>query len=299
MAKTVFDTDYADRNFNNSRMPDFVFDAAAATHVWFVADGTSPCTGSTAWLMCADADWNNDGIRSDWRIYVRDVEGAPVWYSGVRAAWLQRTGACPVNRLCFDARRAFIHEILHVTLGAPHNEQGEAFTVMSKTTPNSPHAGWNTHHIQPCDEAAAQLLYDVANSAGQYSNCFDHLPNAVPAGLDSNLTRQFASYGNCTGYAVSVAGRLEITDYAAYGRLGGNPLTSRTIAFDRRLRGTTTWTQVGTAVPTNAAGNNWTKSFSAPTAQDATYEFRARYAGESGVGSATSAIFTITWSRAC
>ena len=170
---------------------------------------------------------------------------------------------------------------------------------MSSATPNSPNSGWNVHHIQPCDEAAAQLLYDVRNSAGQYSNCFDHLANAVPAGLDSNLYTQYTGYGECNGSAITVAGRLEVTDFASYKQLGGNPLTSRTIYFDRRLRGATTWVGVGTTVATNASGFNWSKSFSSGTAGNVTYEYRARYLGESGVGGATSAIFTSTWGAAC
>ena len=62
-ARTVFETDFPDPNYNNSRMPKFTFDSTAGTHVWFVVDSTSPCSGSSVWLMCADADWNNDGDR--------------------------------------------------------------------------------------------------------------------------------------------------------------------------------------------------------------------------------------------
>ncbi len=297
--RTVFETDYPDANYNNTRMPQFVYSTSAAAHVWFVADSTSPCSGSDTWLMCADNDWDGDGNRAeqDWRIYVRDVENAPVYFSGTRAAWLQQTGACPSGRLCFDARRAFIHEILHVTLSAPHNEQGQAYSVMSAATPNSPKSGWNIHHIQPCDEAAAQLLYDLSYTGGQYSDCFDHLANAVSQGLDSNLTVGASGYGDCLGTGVTASGRLEITNYSSYKLLAANPLTNRSISIDRRLKGSTTWTTITTAVASSASGNNWSKVFSSTSA--GTWEYRARYLGESGVGPATSAIFTITWTKAC
>lgn len=143
-----------------------------------------------------------------------------------------------------------------------------------------------------------QLLYDLANSAGPYADCFDHIAGAGPTGLLSNATVSTTSGSACTGQGISVSGRLEIKVDANYGPLGGNPLSLRTLFFDRRLVGTTTWTlnYASTSV-SNASGNNWTASFGSSTA--GSYEFRGRYAGETGVVGVNTPIFTLTWSNAC
>jgi hypothetical protein len=106
----------------------------------------------------------------------------------------------------------------------------------------------------------------------------------------------------CFGSALSLSGRLGIkVDATNYGKLSGNTLASRTVFFDRRLAGTTTWTADYASVTTSSAStDNWAKSFSASGSSGATtYEFRAHYRGESGVDSDYSPTISLTWSNPC
>ncbi len=133
-------------------------------------------SGGDPWIGCS-AGWST----ATWQIWLRDFSQSGLGDSG----WID-SGSCGT---CFDARRVALHEIEHVTLGvANHDGQGELYTIMGSATPSRPSQGWNTHQIQRCDEAAAQLLYDVASSAGVYAGCFDHILHHGTSGLVSAAT---------------------------------------------------------------------------------------------------------------
>lgn len=289
-AKTAFQTDYPNRTYNNSRMPVFLFDAAGGGALVYSSAATSPCgTGNPDWLQCATG-----GGAIGWRIYIRDFanSGKTSWY------WYQQTNTCPSGKTCWDIRRALMHEILHITLGAAHDTQGESNTVMASTTPWSPNSGWSTHHIQRCDEAAAQLNYGIVDSAGVYANCYDHIAGHGVSGLISTVTTAASSYGECPGFGVNVTGRLAIKSTTNYKSVSGLPLTSRTLSFDRKLHSATTWSlNVASTTASNAGGNNWSETFGPPGL--GTYDFRAHYAGEAGVDPSNQPVFTITWSNPC
>jgi hypothetical protein len=289
-AQTALETDYPNRAFNNSRMPVFAFSATGSGQVVYSSAALSPCgTGNPDWLQCATG-----GGGTSWRIYLRNfgASGKTSWY------WYQQTNTCPAGKTCWDVRRALMHEILHITMAASHDAQGESNTVMASTTPWSPNVGWNTHHIQRCDEAAAQLKYGVVNSAGVIADCFDDIAGHGVNGLISVATTSATSYAGCTGQGVSAAGRLAIKTTANYERLSNLPLTNRTVYFDRKLHSATTWTlNYLSAVASNVAGNNWTRNLGAPAS--GTYDFRVHYGGEAGVDPSNQPIFTVLWSTAC
>ncbi len=96
---------------------------------------------------------------------------------------------------------------------------------------------------------------------------------------------------------VTVTGRLAVATDSAYQALSNNPLTSRTLWFDRRPVGGSWTTDVTSTTATNASGNNWSKTFSSGSAT--TYEFRGHYKGETGLDPDYSPTFSITWSTAC
>jgi len=125
-----------------------------------------------------------------------------------------------------------------------------------------------------------------------YGDCFDDIANAGTNGLRSNLTVSGTSFSGCVSTPIPVSGRIEIKDYTSYDLLGGNPLTSRTLSFYRRLQGSTTWNLFTTTTASNASGDNWTKSVSGGIG---TYEYQVRYAGEAGVDPVNSPIFTVVW----
>jgi hypothetical protein len=288
--QTALGTDLPNRAYNNSRMPLFALDAAAGTgRVYYSTATSSPCgTGNTEWIQCATG-----GGTTTWKIYVRNFGGS----GKSNWAWYQATGSCPSGKTCFDVRRALLHETLHVVLGADHDTQGETNTIMGSVTPWSPNTGWNTHHIQRCDEAAAQLSYGLAAAAGVYANCYDDITGHGVDGLISTLTPGTTSYGQCTGYGVSVSGRLAIKTTTSYKKLSNAPLAGRVIVFDRRLSTSTTWTLgVASTSASSASGNNWTVTLSGTTGS---WVYRARYAGESGVDPSNQPTFTVIWTNAC
>lgn len=276
---TALESDWPAPAFNNSATPTFAYNSSGAGTVFYAATTGAPACDQVAWIGCS-ANWG----RTDWKVWLRSTT---CWadsgsYSGT----------------CFDVRRVALHEIEHVTLGvANHDSQGELNTIMGSSTPSSPNQGWNTHHIQPCDEAAAQLLYDVASSAGVYAGCFDHVLHHGTSGLVSAATVAATSYWACVNSGVTVSGRLAIATDSAYQALSNNPLTGRTLWFDRRPVGGSWTTDVTSTTATNASGNNWSKTFSSGSAT--TYEFRGHYKGETGLDPDYSPTFSITWSTSC
>jgi hypothetical protein len=144
---------------------------------------------------------------------------------------------------------------------------------------------------------AYALRYDVQTTSGPYADCFDHITGHGVSGLVSTASVSSTSYHACIGVGATAAGRLAIKTDANYNQLANNPLTDRTIFFDRRPVGGTWTLDVTSATATNVSGNNWSKTFSNGGA--ATYEFRVRYTGETGVDASNQLTFTIKWSTAC
>lgn len=285
-AKAALDTNFADPATNNSKSPDFTFTAGGSGDVIYSDLAKSPCgTGNPDWLQCA-----NGGGTTTWNIYIRNFSAAPhgSW------TWYDITGSCPSGNTCWYARRALVHEILHVTLGAAHDSQGESNTVMASTTPWYNNTGWNQTFIRRCDEAASQLAYDLKDFAGPYGNCFDHISGAGSSGLKTNLTASGTSFHECNGVGIVVAGRLQVSDLDAYGVLGGNPLGSRTVWFDRG----TTANYTSAVASTASTGNNWSKSFGG---SNVTYTFVAHFDDATGDGldPSNNVTFTASWSSFC
>jgi hypothetical protein len=276
---TALQSDWPAPAFNNSRMPTFVFDSAGGGTVYYASSTGVPACDQVSWIGCS-SNWG----RTDWKVWLRSTTG-----------WAD-SGSC--SGTCFDARRVALHEIEHVTLAvANHDSQGETNTIMGSSTPSSPNQGWNTHHIQRCDEAAAQLLYDVADSAGVYAGCFDHVLHHGTSGLVTTASVGATSYWACVNSGVTVSGRLAVATDSAYQALSNNPLTGRTLWFDRRPVGGSWTTDVTSTTATSASGNNWAKTFSSASA--VTYEFRGHYKGETGLDPDYTPTFSITWSTAC
>lgn len=286
-AKAALDTNYDDPATNNSRTPMFTFTAGGAGDVYYDGHSISPCgTGNPDWLQCA-----NGGGTTVWNIYIRNFTAAPhgSW------TWYDITSSCnTATQTCWYARRALIHEVQHVTMGmGNHDSQGESNTVMASVTPWYANTGWNQIHIRRCDEAQAQLLYDLRSLAGHYADCFDHITNHGPTGLQTNLTLSGTSFHECNGIGISVSGRLEVKSLSGYGTLGGNPLGARTVWFDRGGTGNYTSTLASTA-----SGFNWSKVF---TGSNASYSFVAHFNDASGDGldDSNRPSFTASWSSVC
>lgn len=282
--------DFVDRDYNNSRLPTFKHAAGSTGTIYYLGATASPCSGNTAWIQCSRGWGDPDG----WKIYLRDFSKAPMTTTGgTKARWINQTDTCPSGYTCWDAQRAFLHEWLHVTMGVlNHDEQGEALTLMAAETPSYLEYGGHSKHIKPCDEAAGQLLWDLADKAGEYSACLKDIPGTVTAGLVSVATVAGSSFVGCVSTQETVTGTLEIKDVASYSVLGGNALAGRTVSFDRRLAGATTWVAHGSTTAVNDATTSWSKSFSGAVG---TYEYRVRFAGDQSVAASNSPTFKITW----
>jgi hypothetical protein len=281
----VLEGQWASNTSNNSRHIAFRRAAGGEATVSFTnVTGVVACNNVPGWLGCASGAGS-----PGWRIWIRRNPNLP---------WCQLS---LVNG-CWDVERIAIHEAGHVGGFLDHMDTSQADTVMTPAPVTRPNYGWNVHRLQRCDEARMQLLYDVASSSGGYADCFDHIAGHGPTGLYSSLSAVAPVTADCYGAGLTASGRLAIKTDGNYGVLGGNTLTARTVWFDRRLKGSATWTPDYASVVSDASSSsNWARTFTvSSTARGATtYEFRAHFKGESGVDADYSPTFSLTWSNPC
>ena len=279
---------YHDAN-HNSHAPDLAhFQNSATADLHFVGASASPCSGRTDWIQCTS------GLATpSWDIYVRDFDGAPLGGT----AWWEDTPHCTggTGSSCFYIHRALIHESGHAMLSFDDlTGWSESDTVMNGRDPDVGTTGATHWDYQRCDEAASQLLWDLKTSAGEYGDCFNGITDHGVNGLVTNLTLSTGTnLFACNGQAIVASGRIEVKDFASYGPLGGNPLTNRTVWFDRGA--TTKWTST---TASNANGDNWSMSFGG---SNVTYTFVAHfdYTSGSGLDASQTRTFTFHWSSSC
>lgn len=301
------DTSWKDPVANNSDVPRFDNggDNAGGGTIIYTAQNTSPCTGNPIWIGCNPAG----GVRA-FSIYVRLIPSvsAPTWL------WFQRDNTCVdiyngnpnpddhfATSLCFSVARVLAHESTHLTLTRSHYDDGldgETFMQSNTPTPNGSPANWNRRFFLPCDAAAAQLEYGVANAFGPLADCFDVDPGDGVRGLNAALTLgSAASITRCWNTTATASGRLALADSAAYEDMRDTPLAGRVVRIDRKLATSTTWTiGVFTATAGDAAANNWSRSLSTTSA--GTYNYRAIFpttAADPAVNSSNPATWTIQW----
>jgi hypothetical protein len=285
---------FRDANDNNSKVPTITYSSSGDGEVSYHTAATSPCgSQSTVWLQCAKNPSNNE----NWTVYVRNLStsGPAGW------TWWDQSEECGSNgSTCWYLRRALIHELGHAMLAFPDlckDPQpcwSESDTVMNQDDPEVGTTGSTSYTYRRCDEAAAQMAWDVASLSGPYANCYDGIPDAGVSGLATTLTiTSGTSYYQCNGMSQAVSGYLRIRDYPSYGPLGANPLAGRTVWFDR---GSTS--RYASDVASTSSGNNWSKSFGGT---NVTYTYVAHFDDVSGDGLADSGrpTFTITWGPSC
>lgn len=305
--ESELDTSWQDPVANNSDVPRFDNggDNAGGGTIVYTAQGTSPCTGATLWIGCNPIG----GVRG-FSIYVRSLPSisAPTWL------WYQRDNTCTdlydgspqpndgfPTSVCFSVQRVAAHESTHVTLLRTHYDDGlDGETIMQSNTPtpNGSPANWNRRSFLPCDAAAAQLEYGLADDAGKLADCFKVKPGDGVKGLNAALTLATpTSLTRCANVATTVSGRLALAGSAAYEDLRDTPLAGRLVRIDRKSLSATTWTiGVLTASAIGTAGSNWSRSITTSTA--GTYQYRAVFvttAAETGVNSSNQVAWTINW----
>ena len=139
--------------------------------------------------------------------------------------------------------------------------------TFSRTKPST---GWNFHTLRRCDVATLQMLYDVVNWTAKYSTCLD---------LAAVLTLTASSTAIPTGGTVILTASLKVVDDDAYRKLGGNPVSGRTVTLQRRPVGGTTWITVGTMAAAAAGG-----TYAVSQAPFGDTEYRATFASQSTEG---------------
>lgn len=284
-AITSLDTNWDDPSTNNSKAPNFSFTLGGAGTVRYSSSANSPCSGAAPyWIGCAAG-----GGTTTWRIYLRDFVASPT----NSETWYNITGTCPSGKVCFKLERTLIHEPIHLSFGTAHSDgQGVSDTIFTTGQHSYANTGWNYIHLQKCDQAAAQLLYDVFDKAGDYGDCFDHLANHGTDGLKTDLSASIAAVDVCQGTPVTVTGRAQIHDYTSYAKLAKNSLEARVIEFD--VNGVPT-VYTTTVTDTVAPATNWTKTFTNVGTGSKNYVAHIDLGGTTGLDSPPNKSFSIAW----
>jgi hypothetical protein len=142
---------------------------------------------------------------------------------------------------CYDAETIALDEFGHVE-GLNHhgnyaNDSDYLDAVVQTYSRTKPSSGWNMHAFGRCDVASLQLQYDMQSWSAKYSTCLD---------LATDLALSTSSSAITLGGSTTFTATLKVVDYDSYLRLGGNPITGRTVTLQQRATGTSTWASVGT-----------------------------------------------------
>jgi hypothetical protein len=171
---------------------------------------------------------------------------------------------------CYQAETIALDEFGHVE-GLDHhvnyasNDDYEDAVVQTYSR-TKPSAGYDATAFGRCDVATLQMQYDVTSWTARYSTCLD-----LATTLDLGTTR--------SGNAITLTASLTVVDAATYVRLGGNPVSGRSVVLQRRTAGTTTWINVGT-MPTGTSSGTYRLVYAIP----AYTEFRAIFKASTAEG---------------
>jgi hypothetical protein len=192
--------------------------------------------------------------------------------------WCQAYSTPPNG--CYDAETIALDEFGHVEGLAHHvnftDDSDYADAVVQTFSRTKPATGWNFHTFRRCDVASLQMLYDLVNTAAKYSTCLD-LATILSLGASTTTIPK--------GGSMTLTASLKVVDADDYRKLGGNPVSGRTVTLQRRPAGGTTWTSVGT-MSAGAAAGTYVLSQSPPGFTD----YRAVFSTPSneGINGATS-----------
>ena len=195
--------------------------------------------------------------------------------------WCQTYTVAPNG--CYDAETVALDEFGHIEILDHHVNLGDASdytdAVVQTFSRTKPSVGWNMHVLGRCDVATLQRKYDMVSWAAKYSTC-GTLPTTLAVAAPAAV-----AYGT----KAVITATLKVTDLDAYGRLGGNPVSARSVALQTRAPGTTTWFAAGTMAPGTSSGT-YTKTLT-PTAD---LQVRAVFKTPSDEGLTGSTSTTLT-----
>jgi hypothetical protein len=187
---------------------------------------------------------------------------------------------------CYDAENIALDEFGHVEILNHHVNFADGHdyldAVVQTYSHTKPNVGWSAHAFGRCDVASLQRKYDVPLPTTKYSTCLDL---ATTLSIAANTT--YVAYHG----SVTFTAKLAITDLAEYERMGGNPVSGRSVTIQRRYPGGA-WTSVATMAGGAAAGSY---TYTA-TGLSTTAYWRAVFAKPAGDGirGATSGVVTVS-----
>jgi hypothetical protein len=198
--------------------------------------------------------------------------------------WCQAYSSPPNG--CYDAETIALDEFGHVE-GLDHHvnrsdDSDYLDAVVQTYSRTKPSAGWNAHAFGRCDVATLQMQYDLQSWTADYSTCLD---------LSTVLTLSASSTSVAYGGSTTLTATLKIVDLAAYVRLGGNPISARTVSLQRRPAGGTTWSTVVTMSTGSTSG-----TYVSSQKLQAAAEFRAVFKtpSEEGLNGDTSGTISVS-----
>jgi hypothetical protein len=252
----------ADANASRaSRAATFVYDVKGTSQVGYGVDATCGVNG----IACFD----RSGAPASFTMWLREHGRTFDWGT---LKWCQMYDSPPNG--CYDARTIALDEFGHVQILGHHlNEPDESDyldAVVQTVSRTKPKEGWDMHAFGRCDVATLQREYDVPTTATPLSTCLD---------LDTGATLKADDTSVTYGQSITLTATLKVIDRTAYGRLGGNWLSFRSVRLQRRVPGATTWSALTTMTPASAAG-----TYVATTTVSTTFEYRAVFATPSTEG---------------
>src|SRR4051812_48038474 len=197
--------------------------------------------------------------------------------------WCQFYDTGPTG--CYDAEMIALHELGHAqTLDHADDDAVTDWTdtVMHWAPKTKAKVGWNQHVFGRCDIARLQIRYQPLTSSTSISACLD-----LATDLSFNSSDTTAGYGG----SISLSARLTIANDAVWANLASDPLSGRQVTLQRRVPGTSTWTNV-TAMPAADDNGRYVKAL---TVYD-TYDYRAVFTapGNEGLRDQTSSVVRVT-----
>ena len=218
-----------------SRAATFTYDAAGSNPIGYGTGATCGVNG----LACFTRT-----VPTSFTMWLREQGHVFDWGT---LKWCQAYTTPPSG--CYDAETIALDEFGHIEVLDHHaNYAGDSDyqdAVVQTFSRTKPAAGWNMHTFGRCDVATLQRQYDMQSWTAKYSTCL---------ALTTVLTLTAAPTAVLFGAPTTLTATLTVANYASYLRLGGNPISGRVVALQRRAPGTTTWLSVGTMAVGSSAG---------------------------------------------
>lgn len=189
---------------------------------------------------------------------------------------------------CYDTRNVALDEFGHVHILGHHvnyaDERDFLDSVVQEFSRVHPEPGYDEHVFGRCDVATLQREYGLAFASTKISTCLD---------LETSLGLTSSVSSGRYNQPVTLTATLRIVDLPEYERLGGQALSSRIVAIDRRVPGGT-WSRVATMTASTPVG-----TYVFPTTIRYTAEYRAVFVKPAGEGLRAKTSATVTVRLSC